>query len=1567
MITGYSRPQLLIRQILARQTDPVTRTLNAFTLGPQFDLFRYTNPLERAAMKGVLFAENTDPDPTKRQLIPYEGLKSNHIVDQLFTKLFAENLEGQMWSPKSHVLDTDTNLYDFKIPTLDEASKIRVIRRGAIIQANFTSYQSTFNFISSATILFGGSGYDPLTSFDFPVTGSATGSGAAVRLTTDINGVVTSAVVISGGSGYSSNVVFEAPSTSGANVGIDDATLVSELHGRQIKSGDIIYAKLGSQTVRRTVKRVDKESVASHVGTDVAKKNKKFAAGNGNPIQTNSAAFGSVTAPLNWEVLLNRTSILSTKMTNIGSGYTSVPTVVATNQQTIGGDIVWPADPATLTAVLASDGSVSSISVDNGGSGYYLGGVIGVSITNQGSSYSAASPPEVQVSAPPAGGEKAVVTVVVAADGRISSYKIVKPGVGYTAPPTLTVVGGSPGSGATMVAIVNAGSIKGFTISPGSGYAVVPTFTPGGGSGGSGFAVGGTLMKASATPAISTAGTGYQLNDVLSLSTGTSRVKVSVKVTGVNGSGGVTAITLVDAGLYSVLPSAPSNVTGGSGSGAQLTVNWGVGAIIITNAGTGYTVAPTLTPSGGTATAVALLALAVGISITGGGGTNAAATPIIQSKPEDWVGLVEGSRYNGQYAERYTLTVIKGGSGNDEARVRIRSASGGFSAESVPATHYTYGYRVFHPALGGIAIELRHTDESQPLKLGDQFSFVVTGKYRPLELSATGQVLALNILTGGTGYTNISNTPIGLSAPPTGGTQATATITISGGIITSYAITNPGSGYVVPPVVALPDVSIIGTPSVPAYLTTTISTPENSEDIALVQSSLYTGSADTTYQLRVVKGSSLGATQNSFIGATLEVSDSNGIDAILKHESVSQGVQYALGTHGLKFTLPANLVSPSGLSSGSQATAANAVLSGNTVASIAVSTGGSGYVTPPLVTIGGNGTGAFATANVVNGVVQSITVVSAGSGYSGSVPVTIDAPVTFQGGLRTGDVYYINAAAKANTGPASIIVLNGQAADTSSWAVEDLDINRFDLDIRTLFSGVVDPKRNHAPEKDVEAGTNAVGGILLRNTLAIKLTDRDADYQWVPVKNSDFGRLFAHWRGLVPATSSDKIKLYQSEADIVTAFGIDDLDNPACHAAIIAFRGAQEKPVFVAKLATNDLAGYTTVLRQAERIDGIVTIAPATLDLEVAKLGRTHCQKVSAEDHKLWRRCYVGVQNPGQYSVMVTDKDNNVYEAKVVATGVSAANVRVICPGGDFITKNIRSGDEFRTNYAFDEWDEMVYETYKVLTVLENDELLLETGPASSIDPAKKFEVWRPDDGLTQSEFVGDRSASFEYLKLLNCWVDSPTQTDGDGVVHAVPQYYVAAELAGLRTAALPQQGLTYTEIEHSIDDASLMFTKYSQEELNIAAAKGTFIITQENDDGPIFIRHQLTTDTDNGSLYYEDSVGYNLDTISYAFKDLFQPYIGKRNATPETLEEIETKARDLADGFKKNPGGFSLIGPQIVDYTGLVVTIDPVFKDRINLKIRLELPLPINTMLIVLEATTIQNDTVVTTTLVEA
>lgn len=102
---------------------------------------------------------------------------------------------------------------------------------------------------------------------------------------------------------------------------------------------------------------------------------------------------------------------------------------------------------------------------------------------------------------------------------------------------------------------------------------------------------------------------------------------------------------------------------------------------------------------------------------------------------------------------------------------------------------------------------------------------------------------------------------------------------------------------------------------------------------------------------------------------------------------------------------------------GSPATATATIISGFVVGAV-ITNGGSGYTSPPAVTISGNGTGAAATATVSSGAVSGINITNAGSGYTTGATITIAPPpapfvINYSGGTITAS--YASAPAGGQT------------------------------------------------------------------------------------------------------------------------------------------------------------------------------------------------------------------------------------------------------------------------------------------------------------------------------------------------------------------------------------------------------------------------------------------------------------------------------------------------------------------------------------------------------------------------
>ena len=130
-----------------------------------------------------------------------------------------------------------------------------------------------------------------------------------------------------------------------------------------------------------------------------------------------------------------------------------------------------------------------------------------------------------------------------------------------------------------------------------------------------------------------------------------------------------------------------------------------------------------------------------------------------------------------------------------------------------------------------------------------------------------------------------------------------------------------------------------------------------------------------------------------------------------------QSIQVTAGGSGFT-SVPTITIATPDVQGGSTATAA-ATISGGAVVAISVITPGSGYLTPPAVSItGGGGSSATANAALSTGIVNSISLTNGGSGYTSQPSVTISGG----GGSNANAIAQLVTFA---TGVVSIQVTNG--------------------------------------------------------------------------------------------------------------------------------------------------------------------------------------------------------------------------------------------------------------------------------------------------------------------------------------------------------------------------------------------------------------------------------------------------------------------------------------------------------------------------------------------------------------
>jgi hypothetical protein len=220
----------------------------------------------------------------------------------------------------------------------------------------------------------------------------------------------------------------------------------------------------------------------------------------------------------------------------------------------------------------------------------YPSSIAGLTILSGGTNYNVS--PHTQINITGGGGFGAAVTYTISA-GAISSVTLTNSGFGYTSPPNITITSG----------VTNTTSLVG-----GTGYVDVNTqINVSGGGGGGGTVIIPTVASGVITAlTITTFGSGYVTTPTITITSG------------ITGTSNIVAGSGYTNGIY------PLVVTGGDGSGCSgvFTISGGVlSSIVIGNAGTGYTSAPTLSFDGA--------GPGTGASATATLGTGASATAVI--------------------------------------------------------------------------------------------------------------------------------------------------------------------------------------------------------------------------------------------------------------------------------------------------------------------------------------------------------------------------------------------------------------------------------------------------------------------------------------------------------------------------------------------------------------------------------------------------------------------------------------------------------------------------------------------------------------------------------------------------------------------------------------------------------------------------------------------------------------------------------------------------------------------------------------------------------------------------
>jgi hypothetical protein len=610
--------------------------------------------------------------------------------------------------------------------------------------------------------------------------------------------------------------------------------------------------------------------------------------------------------------------------------------------------VIVSADQINLTSPLGrilSPGRVTSVVVDSSGSDY-------------------ASAPSVTLSS----GSGAVATPKVG-DGFVTALRIANGGTGYTTAPSIVFDNtGTSGSGAAATAQVSQGVITGITITNrGTGYKTAPTIRVVGGSGSNAeiFAsINGLTELAVSYPSIATAAA-YGVAPTVVISSGEGATTGAISVDGL---GRIQSVNVSTPGSgYVVPPTVAITDSSGSGSGATAiaVLTTGLPSVTVASAGTGYSGGTTVTfpaPGGGGATATGIVSLGLTLaSVTGPTSTGSGYAV------GDLVEAIAGS------GAQFQVTGISGGG---VVTAITPTATGG---------NYTTGDALYLAGNGGAGLILTVTSVdaggrintvtiSSPgtgFSVGNVLAHVggSGGRFEVDTVSGSGAITGLKLVIPGSGYTNRPTALAGGS-----GFGAAPTFNDQNYQVAGVTVLTPGSGY---------------NPSASVGLTL--------GDVGSGTGASVTGEpASVVGSITVLNSGSGYAAATTTVTLTSPASGGGASSQVVSVDGQGSILSVNLSANGAGYTGAPTVTIVDNSGSGRGASAIANLTGG--VTELLLDNGGAGYTVAPTVTIAaplGGGTAATAiavlgTTGSTTGVVQSLRIISSGSGYViGEVPAVM--------------------------------------------------------------------------------------------------------------------------------------------------------------------------------------------------------------------------------------------------------------------------------------------------------------------------------------------------------------------------------------------------------------------------------------------------------------------------------------------------------------------------------------------------------------------------------------------------
>ncbi len=348
---------------------------------------------------------------------------------------------------------------------------------------------------------------------------------------------------------------------------------------------------------------------------------------------------------------------------------------------------------------------------------------------------------------------------------------------------------------------------------------------------------------------------------------------------------------------------------------------------------------------------------------------------------------------------------------------------------------------------------------------------------------------------------------------------------------------------------------------------------------------------------------------------------------------------------------------------------------------------------------------------------------------------------------------------------------------------------------------------------------------------------------------------------------TNQLLTFNNIEDVQGTLGVINSTNRLALGLQCALAGAGSTPVYGVAVAADDLDGYLGAVEALENMF-VYCIVPLTQQIDVLTSIQANVDEMSQPQYSQFRVLCCNTAQPtsidvGQYS--------QGYEntGATIEPNTGGSGYVLTATNATFINDGVLPGDQVVSSVG----------TFTVSTVVSNQQLVI-TGPTASATGVSYY-ISRNLTAQQMAQAVADTSSTFNDSRVWHVQPDIVGVPVGTQTEY-LPGYYLAAAYAGLSAGQPVQQSFTNMTIP-GISDLKHSNFFYTRSQLDLMAGAGTCLTVQDTPGGVPYCRHSLTTNMANVTSQ-EIMLTRDIDSVSYYFKTLLKPYIGKWNVVADTL-----------------------------------------------------------------------------------